>query len=63
MPRKLDHDVFYRPPGTPLYNIFFKGGALQGRVTVRAFEGLRPEQNDRVWMTVWGSVAFGYGEA
>ena|ERR1035438_548994 len=50
MPRKLDHDVFYRPPGTPLYNIFFKGGALQGRVTVRAFESLRPEQIDWVWM-------------
>jgi hypothetical protein len=30
MPRKLDHDVFYRPPGSPLYNIWFKGGALQG---------------------------------
>ena len=50
MPRKLDHDVFYRPSGTPLYNICFKGCALQGRVTVRDFEGLRPEQIDWVWM-------------
>jgi hypothetical protein len=31
-------------------------------LTIRAFEGLRPEQIDGVWMTVWGSVAFGYGE-
>lgn len=50
MPRKLDQDVFYIPPGTPLFNICFKGGALQGRTTVRAFEGLRPEQIDWVWM-------------
>ena len=29
MLRKLDQDEFYVPPGTPLYNACFKGGALQ----------------------------------
>jgi hypothetical protein len=49
MPRKkLDQNEFY--PGTPLYNVCFKGGALQGRMTVRGFEGLRPEQIDWVWI-------------
>jgi hypothetical protein len=50
MPRKLDQHTFYRSPGTPLYNVCFKGGALQARVTGRAFEGLRPEQIDWVWI-------------
>ncbi len=50
MPRKLDQDEFYAPPGTPLDNACFKGGALQGRTTVRAFEGLQPEQIDWVWI-------------
>jgi hypothetical protein len=50
MPRKPDRDGLYNPPGTPLYNVCFKGGALQGRMTVRGFEGLRPEQIDWVWM-------------
>jgi hypothetical protein len=50
MPRKLDQHTFYRSPGTPLYNVCFKGGALQGRTTVSGFEGLRPEQIDWVWI-------------
>jgi hypothetical protein len=51
MPRnKLNQDDFYIPPGTPLYNVCFKGGALQGRMTVRGLEGLRAEQIDWVWM-------------
>jgi hypothetical protein len=51
MPRKKpDKDEFYIPAGIPLYNVCFKGGALQGRRTVRGFEGLRPEQIEWVWI-------------
>jgi hypothetical protein len=51
MPRKkLNQDDFYIPSGTPLYNVCFKGGVLQGRMTVRGFEGLRSEQIDWVWI-------------
>lgn len=50
MPRNLDREGFYIPHGTPLYNVCFKGGALQGRVTARGFEGLRPEQIEWVWI-------------
>jgi hypothetical protein len=32
------------------YNVGFKGGALQSRMPVHGFEGLRPEQFDWVWM-------------
>jgi hypothetical protein len=52
MPRDLDREGFYLPPGTPLYNIHFKGGGLHTRVTVRGFEGLRPENIDWVWIVV-----------
>ena len=50
MPCRLNKVEFYIPPGTPLYNVCFKGGALQGRTTVSGFEGLRPEQIDWVWI-------------
>ena len=50
MPRDLDQDLFYRPPGTLHFNIQLKGGFLHSRVTARGFEGLRPEQIDRVWI-------------
>ena len=48
--KKLDQAEFYIPLGAPLYNVCFRGGALQGRMTVRCLEGLRPEQIDWVWM-------------
>jgi hypothetical protein len=51
MPRKkLNQDAPYIPSGTPLYNVCFRGGALQGRMTVRGLEGLRPEQIEWVWI-------------
>jgi hypothetical protein len=53
MPRmKLDQAECYIPPGAPLYNVCFRGGTLQGRMTVRALQTLRPEQIDWVWMVV-----------
>lgn len=50
MPRRLDQDVYYQPPGTLHYNVHLKGGALNNRVTVRGFEGLQPQQIDWVWI-------------
>jgi hypothetical protein len=50
MPRDLDQDLYYTAPGTLHYNIKYKSGGLVGRVTPHAFEGLRSEDIDWVWI-------------
>jgi hypothetical protein len=42
--------LYYEPRGTIHYNIHFKNGSLQNRVTERAFSGLRPVDIDWVWL-------------
>ena len=54
MPRNLDQNP---APGNRHYNIHFKDGGLYNGVTIRAFEGLRPEDIEWVWIVEEGQRA------
>jgi hypothetical protein len=41
---------YYEPRGTVHYNVHFKSGNLENRVTGRAVSGLRPKDIDWIWI-------------
>jgi len=48
--RTVTKNLYYEPRGTVHYNVHFKSGSLENRVTERALFGLRPADLDWVWL-------------
>ena len=43
-------NLYYEPRGTVHYNVHFKSGSFENRVTERAICGLRPVDIDWIWI-------------
>lgn len=43
-------NVYYEPRSIAHYNVHFKNGSLQNRVTARDISGLRPVDIDWIWV-------------
>ena len=42
--------LYYEPRGTVHYNVHFKSGSLESRITERVIRGLRPVDIDWTWI-------------
>ena len=42
--------LYYEPRGTAHYNVHFKSGNLENRITERVIRGLRPLDLDWIWI-------------
>lgn len=43
-------NLYYEPSGIVHYNVHFKSGSIEKRVTERAICGLRPRDIDWIWI-------------
>ena len=46
----MTKNLYFEPSGIVYYNVHFKNGSLENRVTGRAICGLRPVDIDWIWL-------------